>query len=87
MTKIVNASLSSAVVPDQLKEAVVRALINKVSLDKEVLKNYRPVSHLTQLSKFLEKIVSTRINYHFVSDEMSDKPQSAYKGNHSTETG
>ena len=46
ITSIVNSSLEEAKVPIIYKQAVVRPLLKKPSLDKEVLKNYRPVSNL-----------------------------------------
>ncbi|CAC5420547.1 unnamed protein product [Mytilus coruscus] len=46
ITKIVNLSLEQCCVPPSFKEAVVRPLLKKAGLDKEVLINYRPVSNL-----------------------------------------
>ena len=40
---IVNKSLCEAEVPSDFKQAIVRPLLKKPGLDKEVLKNYRPV--------------------------------------------
>ncbi|CAC5407956.1 unnamed protein product [Mytilus coruscus] len=45
ITDIVNTSLSEQCVPLSFKQAVVRPLLKKPSLDEEVLKNYRPVSN------------------------------------------
>ena len=50
ITKIVNLSLEQCCVPPSFKEAVVRPLLKKAGLDKEVLKNYRPVSNLPFVS-------------------------------------
>ena len=46
ITEIFNNSLRYGVVPAHFKEAVVKPLIKKPSLDHEVLKNFRPVSNL-----------------------------------------
>ena len=46
ITAIINRSLSESHVPISFKRAVVRPLLKKPGLDKEVLKNYRPVSNL-----------------------------------------
>ena len=51
-----NLSLQSAKVPDSMKEALVTPLLKKDDLDPEVLKNYRPVSNLSFLSKVLERV-------------------------------
>ena len=60
-TRIINLSLSSGNVPPSFKTALVRPLLKKPSLDHNILKNYRPVSNLTFLSKVLERIVLARI--------------------------
>jgi hypothetical protein len=86
ITDIVNTSLSSGTVPSSLKKAVVRPLLNKANLDKEVLKNYRPVSNLPYISKILEKVVDQRLNEHLCTSDLNDPLQSAYKRYHSTET-
>ena len=42
----------------KFKEASVRSLFKKTSLPKNELKNYRPVSNLSFISKALEKVVA-----------------------------
>ena len=86
ITSIVNCSLEEAKVPIIYKQAVVRPLLKKPSLDKEVLKNYRPVSNLPFISKVLEKVVATRLDRHLESNILHDSRQSAYRSGHSTET-
>ena len=44
ITHLLNISLSSGIVPDCLKHAIIRPLLKKTNLDHEILKNYRPVS-------------------------------------------
>lgn len=51
-----------------------------------MFKNYRPVSNLPFNSKILEKVVSSRIEHHLVSNNLQDSYQSAYRVHHSTET-
>ena len=55
ITYIVNLSLSTA--PYELKLALITPLLKKVLLDPEILKNFRPVSNLTYLSKIIERVV------------------------------
>ena len=55
ITNIINISLTTGIVPRDLKTAVVKPLLKKPSLDKNLLKNYRPISNLLFLSKILEK--------------------------------
>ena len=45
-----------------LKTALIRPLLKKTGLDSDILKNYRPVSNLTFISKVIEKVVSGRLN-------------------------
>ena len=71
ITKLVNCSLSEGAVPDGFKSAVVTPLIKKSSLSKDDLKNYRPVSGLSFISKLVEGVWKMRI---------------AYRRGHSTET-
>ena len=55
-------------------------------LDKDVMKNYRPVSVLPFVSKVLEKVVESRLENHLTSNRLYDCVQSAYRACHSTET-
>ena len=57
ITNTINLSILSGNVPSELKYAHVRPLLKKQGLDQEDLKNYRPVSNLSFLSKVLEKVV------------------------------
>ncbi|CAC5421246.1 unnamed protein product [Mytilus coruscus] len=84
ITKIVNLSLEPCCVPSSFKEAVVRPLLKNVGLDKEVLKNYRPVSNLPFVSKVVEKVVETRLENHHTSNSLHGNVQSAYRACHST---
>lgn len=86
ITSIINASLLTGSVPSDLKIALVKPLLKKLSLDKEQLKNYRPVSNLPFLSKVLEKVVLSQLLSHLQSNNLSNPFQSAYRTGHSTET-
>ena len=86
ITRIVNLSLESAVFPSCFKSALVTPLLKKPSLDAEILKNYRPVSNLSFISKIIEKVVSLRIADHLASNELYECFQSAYRKHHGTET-
>ena len=48
--------------PKSLKTALIRPLLKKTGLDSDILKNYRPVSNLTFISKVIEKVISGRLN-------------------------
>jgi hypothetical protein len=80
ITAIVNTSFTEECVPKSFKEAIVRPLLKKTDLDKDVLKNYRPVS------KILEKAVVARLECHLQPNSLLDDLQSAYRTGHSTKT-
>ena len=58
LTHIMNLSLSSGLVPEQMKVARVIPLFKSGNLS--LFTNYRPVSVLPAFSKFLERIVYKR---------------------------
>ena len=86
LLRIVNLSLCTNVMPVCLKTATVTPLLKKKSLDIEELKNYRPVSNLSFLSKLIEKSVVKQLNMHMLSNDLYPCNQSAYRKFHSTET-
>ena len=86
VTILVNLSLQSANMPDSMKQALVTPLLKKDDLDPEVLKNYRPVSNLSFLSKVLERVVAARLTNYMTINQLHEPMQSAYRACHSTET-
>ena len=84
VTSIVNVSLSHAIVPLSIKTALIRSLLKKPGLDKKVLKNYRPVSNLSFISKVLEKVVAKTLDGHMLDNILYFSVQSAYRERHST---
>ena len=86
ITAIINKSLATSVVPACFKRAVVRPLLKRPGLDKEVLNNYRPVSNLPYVSKLLEKVVEHRLKDHLDINNLHDFHHSAYRNNYSIET-
>ena len=86
ITNIVNLSLASGLFPDNFKCCTVHPLIKKPSLDKDTLLNYRPISHLSFLSKLTERVVKSRLLNHLSTNSLFNSHQSAYSKFHSTET-
>ena len=86
ITNIINMSLESSVFPHAFKEARVTPLLKKATLNKSVLKNYRPVSNLCFLSKLLERAVIKQLVEHMEQHNLFVPIQSAYRSKHSTET-
>ena len=86
ITNIINTSLTTGIVPRGLKTAIVKPLLKKPSLDKNLLKNYRPISNLPLLSKILEKVFLHKLLSHLQANNLCNPFQSAYRAGHSTET-
>ena len=61
LTSIINESLTMREFPNDFKNAIVKPLLKKSSLDKDELMNYRPVSNLHLISKVFEKLVAKRL--------------------------
>ena len=86
ITRIVNQSITSSIMPLSLKSATVTPLIKKPTLDPDDKKNYRPVSNLAYISKLIEKAVVAQLQTHMKDNDLHPTHQSAYRKNHSTET-
>ena len=76
ITNIVNYSLQEGSFPSCFKTAHVTPLLKKAGLDKNILKNYRPVSNLSYTSKLIEKAVAKQINEHIAHEGISNEDQS-----------
>ena len=86
ITKIVNMSLTEAVVPSSLKNASLHPLLKKASLPYDEFSSFRPVSNLSFISKCVEKVAAAQTCMHVDDNNLSELYQSAYKKHHSTET-
>lgn len=85
ITSVVNSSLAEGEFTSSLKHALVRPLLKKKNLPL-VLKNYRPVSNLSFISKIIEKCVALQVTEYTMKNGLCEKMQSAYRTGHSTET-
>ena len=86
MTNIMNSSLRSSQVPKSMKSVLMTLLLKKSTLDPDILKNYRPVSNLSYISKLLERVVAGRLTDYMTENNLHEHLQSAYKPGHNTET-
>ena len=86
ITTIINLSLASGIFPDQFKSSSVHPLLKKSNSDKNDLSNYRPISHLSFLSKLTERVVKSRLTEFLTEHNLLNSFQSAYTKFHSTET-
>jgi hypothetical protein len=69
-----------------MKRDMVVPLLKKENLNTDELKNYRPVSNLSFISRLLERIVSEHLNDYLESHNLLPARQSAYRSGHSCET-
>ena len=70
----------------QSSHAFVGGTVSTWARDKNLLKNYRPISNLPFLSKILEKVVLHKLLSHLQENNLSNPFQSAYRAGCSTET-
>ena len=84
-TKIINKSLLSGHYLQSWKKAIIRPLIKSSKLQRE-LKNYRPISNLSFISKSIEKAALLQFSTFFEDQNLLPTYQSAYRKHHSTET-
>jgi len=66
--------------------AVVTPLLKKASLEPHELKNYRPVSNLSFVSKLVERAAVKQLTNYLETNRLLPLLQSAYRSHHSTET-
>ena len=83
---IVNNSFEQRVFSNTLRTAVVKPLLKSDTINKDLLKNYRPVSNIAFIGKVLEKVAVHRLTEHLTMNGLHEEYQSAYKTLHSTET-
>src|SRR5208282_5017905 len=72
--------------PASMKSGLVTPLIKKPGLYVSDFKNFRPITNLSTVSKFLERLALTRIKPHIAASSNFCPLQSVYHGAHSTET-
>jgi len=83
LTHIVNLSLSSGIVPQQMKIAKVIAIFKKEN--PSLLENYRPISLLPTFSKILERIVYNRLYQYLQTHDILTPAQYGFRKKLSTE--
>jgi len=82
ITHIINLSLSTGIIPSQLKKAKVIPIYKTSRHD--LMKNYRPISLLPSFSKIFEKIMFNKIMSFLNSQNILYKHQYGFRPKHST---
>ena len=72
--------------PHTLKQAILKPVLKKASLDHEILSNFRPISNLKFFPKLTGKVVDNRPLSYLEQNHLDEPLQSAYKKFHSSET-
>ena len=72
--------------PATMKHAIVKPVLKKYNADPDSLKNYRPISNLSFVSKMLERVVLDQLNDYLEQQNLFCSEQSGYRPHHSCET-
>lgn len=86
LTKIINMSLQSATVPSMMKHSIVIPRLKKSCFPPKDLTSYRPISHLSFITKLTETVAAAQIKEHLNENELLPKVQSAYRQHHCVES-
>ena len=81
-----NNSFKQGLFPVILRTAIGKLLLKSDTLDKDLLKNYIPVSNIAFVGTVLKKVAVRRLIDHLTLNGLHEECQSAYKMLHSTET-
>ena len=82
LSKLINISLMSGLVPDGIKIAKVIPLFK--AGDRQLQTNYRPISILPCFSKIYEKVVYKRMMSYILNFNILNKNQYGFRNKHST---
>jgi len=77
-----NLSMKNGVFPARLKQARVHPLLKKPTLDPDDVSSYRPSSNLPYISKFIERVVVSRLSHHMSTFNLLPAQQLAYRSFH-----
>merc|ERR1711888_253383 len=84
VTHVVNLSIKTQVVPDELKSAIVKPLHKKNS--RLEVGNYRPVSIMPNVSKILERAVHEQLMKYLKDNKLLYEYQSGFRQSYSTDS-
>ena len=86
IASLYNLSVLTGVFPSKLKLGLITPLLKKPSLCPNQKANFRPVTNVSFSSKCLERLALRSLVHHLSVNNLFVPVQSAYRGQHSTET-
>lgn len=86
VNKIITSSLTTAIIPEERKIAVVKPLQRKQNIDPSTLSSLRPISLLPILGKITEKLVNRQLTDFLEKPKILHPSQSDICPKHSTES-
>jgi len=86
LASLINISLSQAHLPDTHKRAIICPRLKKPGLDPSDPASYRPISNLSFISKFVERVVHRQLSNYLEENILLPPTQSGFRRHHSTET-
>ena len=86
LTHLINSCLKSGRFPSICRHAIVTPRLKNKTLDINDIKNFRPVSNLSFISKLIERVVTKQLLNYLHSFNLLPRYQSGYRCYHSTET-
>jgi len=61
LVKLVNSLIDTSIFPSSEKHAIVTTIVKKSGSDMTQLNNYRPISNLSFMSKFIERTIASQL--------------------------
>ena len=81
---LINLSLETGFVPQQLKISKIIPLYKTGSGDKNYFSNYRPIPIISSFAKLIKKIVCSQLMYYLINNDLLYQHQYGFRGKHST---
>ena len=72
LVAIVNNSFKEGLFPSAVRTTVVRPLLKKDNRDRNTMNNYRPISNIPFISKFMEKVAVSRVVEHLSNNNLME---------------
>jgi len=86
ITKMCNASLREGIFPTSQRSTIVTPRLKKAGSDSADVRNYRPISNLTFMSKVVERLVCRQLVAYLEQNGLLPDLQSAYRRCRLTDT-